>query len=177
MCSLKRHRQYLPPTCQQHVHNNGKSYGLWVISSCKWFFFLAVTQEERWFKCGFKGIGVRTLSNWLYMLIGPNWCPQGGGRCVPWHDAARIFSLQRQNCTLNLLEGGAPFVLQITFVYKVWRKRLPLSISLPRFFLPPTPCAAPLIPCEGREKKVLRTPPDPINGRKKKKKKYNLLWI
>lgn len=40
-----------------------------------------------------------TLSNWLYMLIGPNWCPRG----FPWHNVAAFYSppLPSSSCKMH----------------------------------------------------------------------------
>lgn len=91
-------------------------------------------QEERWFKCGFKGIGARTLSNWLYMLIGSNWCPQGG---VPVARRGRIFSLQRQNCTPESRKKRlCPFCLANHFCLQSMAEAAP-ALQLPSHQPPP----------------------------------------
>lgn len=132
---------------------------------CKWIF--GCDKRKDGFNADLRD-RAHTLSNWLYMLIGPNWCPRG----FPWHDVAAFFPLlslpQAAKCTLNIVGRLRSFCLANHFCLQKYG-----GISGSRS---PSP-SLPLVPS-------LRRSSHPLRGRERKISffflvgvKFLFLWL
>lgn len=100
-----------------------------------------------------------TLSNWLYMLIGSNWCPRG----FPWLVVDAFFSFllppQAAKCTLNLVGRLRSFCLANHFCLQKYDGRSGSRSPAPSLPSPTVPISPLLLSSSARmrrKEKVLR---------------------